>query len=533
MGACNTNPKRPVKADASQAVKPVVNSAKNENVDPNIQNKPAIIEKPIGQLQQDLNNNINGIQKIKNLKFKIVTFDDPYFPNKYAVKSNPPSPSKGQSSSQVIIPSISFPAEDLLRDCMNKLINDPTKKLNKKYNIPKFRDQDLREKMNLKLEDIFKDDEENTVYEIKLVYSGLQKFPDNPQQFIIQNTNYYANINLNSENNCELVIFVKDASEEKSVKIQKFYNNIFDAEVNEGLNEHTTICNGLNYFYISGSGIKKFSKSFMRIKLDYNLQGSSINLHASQLIQNLAEMPEELQYHVMVFVPERYIFVVGGQSKTALASQNVYYYDIENNCWDFHSKLRNGRVEHSLCLVNDSYLYAFFGNKNNKVNDEKTIERINLRNPIDLPSDKEEGIFWESIVIDTFDISFFTLFGVGQYKNSIILLSVDENKDTAMIEDNNERNFIFNLDTNKLSLYSYDNIKLMKENKPLPPMTHSKNSQVDEKRLESYKFEFFERSFIPIAENIMILSPYNHIKEKTNLVIIKDGIAMNETFAYN
>jgi hypothetical protein len=527
MGNC-TSAKKPVRADGSKAALSAQALAKNENMNPNLQNAIVLAQKPIAEVQQGVNNAVNGITKIKNFKIKFVPLDDSYYPNKKSsVEANMASPVKGPQDSNTLA-LYTFPAETLLRDCILLALNDPSRRNLRHYNIAKYQGFNLEEKMGFRLEELVKEGDEATEHVINLVNSGLRNFPLTAREFIEKNTNFYATINYNSENNRELVVFEKDPISLNNIKIHNIYDDIFDAEINEIINEHTTICNGLNCFYVSGAGIKGHSKSFMRIKLDAGFLGGSGSMPPSKLINPLADMPEELQLHVMIYVPDNYIFVVGGQSTSELASNKVYYYDIKNNSWDKHSELKSGRVEHSLCLVNDEYLYAFFGHKNNKGNDEKTIERISLRIPIS----KEPVTVWEQIFIETFDLSFFTLYAVGQYKNSILLLNVDENKETAELEDNNERNLIFNLHTNKLSLYSNENIQLLKENKALPTLTNSKNILGDDKKSESYKLDFFERAFVPIADNILVLSPYNHNKEKTNLVIIKDGVAMNEPFSH-
>lgn len=528
MGNCSSA-KKPVRADASKAVQSAQALAKNENINPNLQSNLTSAKKPITEVQQVVNNVVNGIQKIQNYKIKFVLLDDSYYPNKKILQeAEPGSPVKSAPGSETSIVPKLYPAETLLRDCVLGAIKDPNRKNYRHFNIAKYQGHELEDKMGFRLEELVKEGDETTEHKINLVYAGLRNFPLNAREYIEKNTNFYATINYNSENNRELVIFAKDVFTPNYIKIHKVYDDIFDSETNEIINEHTTICNGLNYFYVSGAGIKGLSKSFMRIKLDGSLQSLSNTSQASKLIQPLADMPEELQLHVMMYVPENYIFVVGGNSHNNLATNSVYYYDIKNNSWDKHSELKSGRVEHSLCLVNDEYLYAFFGHKNNKGNDERTIERISLRNPIS----KEPFTVWEQILVDTFDLSFFTLYAVGQFKNTILLLNVDENNETNQSEDNNERNLIFNLETNKLSLYSSENINLVKENKALPPLEESKNIPKDDKMLDSFKLDFFERAFIPIAENILVLSPYNHNKEKTNLVIINDGNILNEQFSH-
>jgi Kelch motif len=513
MGNCSSN-KKPV-GPAKEEVKKAIQSntdanKKNEVVNTNknqpVNNNSNANQKPISVPTNDTNRIqpvLNGIQKIKNFKIKFVSVDESYSP-----KSNLSRPQ--QKTAETILLTKSFPAETPLKDCISSLLSDPNKNL--KYHSLKFKNLDLKDKLSSKLEDIIKEGDENTENTFNFVYSGLKGLPPKINEYISSKSDYYATINFHNDNNKELVVFKKDKTSPFNVSLLKIYDDIFEQETNENINEHTSFCNGLNNFYISGCGGKGLSKSFLKIQLD------PVTSQTPKCTA-LADMPIELQLHPMIYIPDNYIFVIGGHSQDEPATTNVFYYDIKNNTWEKHSNLNRGRVEHSLCLVNDQYLYAIFGNKNNRANDEKTIEKINLRS-----SERQ----WDLINIETFDLSFFTLYSVAQYKNSLILLAVDENPDTAKIEDNNERNLIFNIDNNKLSLYSYDNVKLLKENKALPQITHSKNAG---KEIEqSAKLDFFERSFVPFGDNILILSPYNHNKEKTNLVILKDGIARNEAF---
>jgi len=517
MGNCGSAKKTIVKADASKATQSALALAKNENINQNFPNTAQAIIKPDAQAkqtQQAINSALNGLsQKLKNYKIKFIAVYDSYYPNK--------KPEIGGSQNSIKnlpennISQKLFSAETILKDCLEIFINDPNKNL-KFFSTAKYQNSDLSEKINLKLSEIIKESDETTEHIISCSYAGLRSMPARVNEFIAKNTNFYATVNYQNENNKELVVFVKDILSPDYVKLFKIYNDVFQADLNEIVNEHTTYCNGLNFFYISGCGDKGLSRSFFRLSLDPSANSNS------NFIQPLTEMPAALQLHAMIFVPDSYIFVVGGQSESQNASNNVYYYDIKSDSWDEHSKMNEGRVQHSLCLVNDQFLYAIFGNKNNKKDDVRNMERINLR---------VAERFWEPIYLETFDLQFFNIYGVTQYKSSLIMLSVDEKMDTVEIEDNNERNLIFNLESNKLSLYSLDNIRMINQNKALPPLTLSKSLLKEEEDLD-HRLEFLERSFIPVSENILILSPFNHNKFKTNLIIIKDGYAKNEPFAH-
>lgn len=495
MGNCSSQ-KKTIKNTGSRQTDNKPNNLKDQNqVNKNQQNT-----------NEDKSNQIQQIKKPRSFEIKFYAVDESYYP-----KSN--NDERRSKSLETLVHSKSFSGEMSLKDCVNAVLLDPSKNL-KHHTMIKYKDINLNDKLNMKLEDLINHGNEEDSYSIHLIYSGLKGLPKKINEYIASKTDYYATINFHNDNNKELVIFRKNQNDKRGVSLFKIFEDLFDSETNENINEHTSFCNGANNFYISGTGAKGLSRNFFKIALD----PSDTN---KDRIENLADMPIDLQLHPMIYVPDNYIFVVGGHIDGEFSTTKVFYYDIKNNTWDLHSNMQRSRVENSLCLVNDQYLYSIFGNKNDKSNDEKTIERINLRNG---------ERTWELINLKTFDLNFFTLYSVAQYKNSLLLLSVDEDQDTAKIDDNNERNILIDLNSNKLSLYSEENIKLLKENKPLQQITNSKNAAEIEM---SAKLDFFERSFVPIAENILILSPYNHNKDKINLVILNDGIFMNEAFDPN
>jgi hypothetical protein len=77
----------------------------------------------------------------------------------------------------------------------------------------------------------------------------------------------------------------------------------------------------------------------------------------------------------MIFVPEKYIFIVRGSTKT------VELYDIEKNNLIKDSELNEMRSECTLCLVNNIYLYAFYGFILHKTFN-CSVEKCNLRKSV-------------------------------------------------------------------------------------------------------------------------------------------------------
>ena len=86
----------------------------------------------------------------------------------------------------------------------------------------------------------------------------------------------------------------------------------------------------------------------------------------------LPNLKESRAWHSMIFVPDKYIFIVGGSN-----TKSVELYDMNNNKISKDSELNEVRSECTLCLINNRYLYAFFGFLINQEYN-KTIERCDL-----------------------------------------------------------------------------------------------------------------------------------------------------------
>ena len=133
----------------------------------------------------------------------------------------------------------------------------------------------------------------------------------------------------------------------------------------------------------------------------------------------------------MIFVPEKYIFIIGGSSKS------VEIYDIEKNDLTKDSELNEMRSESTLCLVNNTYLYAFCGYVLHQTFN-CSVEKCNLR--------KSERI-WEYANFNMANnIEFFpSFFCVSYYKNDEIILvggndSIEEKNKSYIIKISNDEN---------------------------------------------------------------------------------------------
>ena len=203
----------------------------------------------------------------------------------------------------------------------------------------------------------------------------------------------------------------------------------FDKKNNEYLqnfNIYSSYCSAKGVFYISGgeneqeSNIKDIIQlygNFISIDMNILCNEDNNNKDINIALKKLPSLNMERSWHSMIFIPNDYIFIVGG-----LNTKIVERYDIEKNEINKDSELKEKRCEPSLCLINNNYLYAFCGFCPFK-NFNDNIERC------DLLKKKRE---WELITISSnIKASFF---GISLFKdNKILLISSKDN-----MEDDNK-----------------------------------------------------------------------------------------------
>jgi hypothetical protein len=131
----------------------------------------------------------------------------------------------------------------------------------------------------------------------------------------------------------------------------------------------------------------------------------------------------------MIFIPPKYIFIVGGDTKT------VELFDIEKQKLTPDSEMNEIRNECTLFCLNDSILYAVSGLSING-NYVKDIEKCNLR-----AAERE----WKIVKLKKNDIEIQNCFYISCFvENStkIILFAANENEnhsyDSLEFEDNEE-----------------------------------------------------------------------------------------------
>ena len=209
-----------------------------------------------------------------------------------------------------------------------------------------------------------------------------------------------------------IILYFKENS-----SLETYY---FDKEINKELtkfNSFSSYCSARGIFYISG-GEKEEEIDIKKETEEYNdfisIDMKKLNYY-NLYLDVLPNLIEKRTWHSMIFVPNQYIFIVGG-----LNTKTVEIYDIDKNEIYLDSELNKKRCEPTMCLVNNIYLYAFccfspFDNFND------SIERCNL-----LKKKRE----WEFIdYTHNITPSFFGVSYLEKEDNNIILISSKDNYD--------------------------------------------------------------------------------------------------------
>ena len=283
----------------------------------------------------------------------------------------------------------------------------------------------LSTKLNEKIGSIFPKTEKA---EVNMLYLGLDISDDIKSEYE-NNTEVIGSPLYNlGENFGVLIYFIKD--------------NIFRAEIikNKKLskfNHLSSVCNMNNVLFISGGDEQKNNTGKTKpINLFY-----SIDLLKTNKIEELPSLNTPRCFHSMIYIPKKYIFIVGG------GTLDVELYDVKKKEISIDSQMKETRNESTLFVMNNSFLYAFCG-----ISPEgaflSTVEKCNLRQ-------KERS--WSYV---NYAMADNTIFGecyyIGHFfsDSSIILFASNEG-------DNNEySNILFDIeyeDNPTISYYEGDN----------------------------------------------------------------------------
>lgn len=231
--------------------------------------------------------------------------------------------------------------------------------------------------------------------------------------------------------------------------------------VNNQLNLYSgfsSFCNGRNTLYISGGQNK------MEMPL-----GSfwSINLNSKE-IEVIHEGMEPKKFHSMIFIPNNYVFIVGGNTNTSL------YYNTITKSFENWADLNINHKEPALAIVNKRFLFVFDTLKFNNTNSQVTFERSDLRkNPV-----------WEIITPQVEQIKNNLMFkqkffGVSPIDDNTVIFLGGNVEHTNEVEQK-VNHFQYNAEQN---LITETNVPLM-------------------------EFELREKTFYPMTKNNSFIVPY-------------------------
>ena len=154
--------------------------------------------------------------------------------------------------------------------------------------------------------------------------------------------------------------------QENNISIKKFPYQVLN---NFGLDNFSctksSYCNTPFDLYISGGrGGAEWEGS--ERKNFYKINNFKIN------IEKLEDLPWEKECHSMIYIPRKYIYFVGGNSRA------TFYYDFINKTFKLWAPLKSKKRNPALVLVNNSILYAF--GPQDKLTDKDFIEKTIIKN---------------------------------------------------------------------------------------------------------------------------------------------------------
>ena len=267
---------------------------------------------------------------------------------------------------------------------------------------------------------------------------------------------------------------------------KKFSSQIIKEEKLTKFNHLSSFCNCKNCLFICG-GESEENKTNNNINFSpehFITSFCEIDLFSPTSINELKPLSQPRAWHSMIFIPAKYIFIVGGNTN------KVEIYDTEKKTLQVDSEMKEIRNECTLFCMNDSILYAFGGSKDDGTY-LKNVEKCNLRR-----NERK----WEMVNFKPIgNISFQDCFYVPALKsdNSLILFSTNE------CENNN-----------------FDNILFDVENEDNPTISNYKS---DVKIIDVCP----EKIFHPIGEDTYVLIPLigrcvNYYKIKSDMKLTKE-----------
>ena len=236
---------------------------------------------------------------------------------------------------------------------------------------------------------------------LKMLYLGLEVSLDVKNGYEVSTTLIGEPL-FDLGGNIGLLIFHKF---EKS-----FTSEILKNEKLSKYNHLSSYCNCKNVLYICGGESQENRGTNNR---DYISDFTQIDLFDTKSINELPSLEEPRAWHSMIFIPPKYIFIVGGDTNV------VEIFDIDKKIITPDSEMNEIRNECTLFCLNDSILYAFSGTSK-MGNYLKNIEKCNLR------TSKRE---WVNVEYKNENADFQDCFYISCFyqKSNLILFAANEN----------------------------------------------------------------------------------------------------------
>ena len=317
------------------------------------------------------------------------------------------------------------------------------------------------------------------IINIKFLYKGLD-LPENAVQTYIESNKIIGSAILDNSEKFGIIIY-----DVKTNLISSYYYNIKDYPILNNINNFTAYCNAKGFLYFSG-GESEITNDLDKTSLKYN---DFFSLDLTTLtndkleINELPNLNESRTWHSMIYVPNKYIFIVGGSN-----TKSVELYDIEEKKLTKDSELNEIRCECSLCLVNNMYLYAFFGFVLHQEYNN-AIERCNLL---------KENRKWEYVNYEKsegLDLKL-SFFGISYFKdNELLLIGGNDN------------------DSEKRYDYKY----IISQNEEEKDIIKEFNCELTENNVV-----FRDKLFLPTGENSSINIPV-FVGENVKIFILENG----------
>ena len=291
-------------------------------------------------------------------------------------------------------------------------------------------------------------------------------FVKKTEEYIINNTKCIGKPAINQ---MKYYVYNKDIKKLNTVNLNKA--QIEEIQI-DFFSRKTSYCNALNYLFIYEGNDNNINKN-PYINIDYlnndifNNNGSkfiSINLIKNEVILLSQKFPQRI-LHSMIFIPDKYIFVVGGKStKTVL----IYTINKDNKIYETYPHyLPYELLEPSLITVDNKYLYS--------IDNSTFIMRIIRNNFVSL-SPFEEIKLESNIKIEQ------KFFGLIKQNNDILFLGGQFLNSSNNISKNNYK---FNCELNKIIQAQKEYIDLDIYEKTFIPLGDNDYIQITEKSIHN------------------------------------------------